>query len=82
MTNSDIPDDYDDDHPTCPRCNGMGEVDCHCGGDLCVCENYGSAICPLCCGDGEVSEETYQKYEQNQREWYAAILKAREVKNV
>jgi hypothetical protein len=37
--------DYEDDMPAghvmCPRCDGHRTVDCHCGGDLCVCENYG-----------------------------------------
>lgn len=69
-------DDYDDvEHPQCPRCSGGGEIDCHCGGDLCVCTNYGTAICPLCAGDGHVSEATYEKYEQRQREMHEAFRK-------
>ena len=33
----------------CDRCNNTGSVDCHCGGDLCVCgrEEYD---CPRCGG--------------------------------
>ena len=36
----------------CERCQGMGSVNCYCGGDLCVCENYGEADCPRCHGEG------------------------------
>jgi hypothetical protein len=43
-------DEFDQDGPTCTRCDGYGYVDCHCGGDLCVCENYGEKICPKCGG--------------------------------
>lgn len=42
-------------------CGGMGIIDCHCGGDLCVCHNHGEVECFGCddcdreddCGDGE-----------------------------
>lgn len=37
--------------PWCERCHNTGEVDCHCGCDLCVCENNGSEPCPACGGD-------------------------------
>ena len=60
--------DFDEDFTQCPHCSGWGFIDCHCGGDLCVCENYGEADCPLCHGEGEVSEATYQAYEARQRE--------------
>lgn len=60
--------DFDDEFCQCPRCSGWGFVDCHCGGDLCVCENYGERDCPLCHGEGEVSEATYHAYEAWQRE--------------
>lgn len=30
------------------HCGGMGEIDCFCGGDLCVCHNHGSVECPGC----------------------------------
>ena len=35
----------------CDRCQNTGTVDCHCGGDLCVCENYGEKECPCCHGE-------------------------------
>lgn len=60
--------DFDQDFTQCPRCCGWGAVDCHCGGDLCCCTNYGYAPCPLCHGDGEVSEGTYQRYMAAQAE--------------
>lgn len=46
-------DDYfddDDDSHYCFHCNNTGYVDCHCGGDLCVCLNYGERECPACGG--------------------------------
>lgn len=60
--------DFDEDFCRCPRCSGWGFIDCHCGGDLCVCDNYGEADCPLCHGEGDVSEATYRIYEERQRE--------------
>lgn len=38
----DIEDEY------CETCYGTGTVGCHCGGDLCVCGNYGEMPCPSC----------------------------------
>lgn len=32
----------------CEHCHNTGELDCHCGGDLCVCENNGTYPCPHC----------------------------------
>lgn len=32
----------------CSTCNNTGMVDCHCGGDLCICENNGEEECPDC----------------------------------
>lgn len=32
----------------CEHCHNTGEVDCYCGGDLCVCENNGTYPCPHC----------------------------------
>lgn len=63
-------DDIDDDGPgtTCPRCDGGGTLECYCGGDLCVCENYGERDCPLCFGEGSVSESLYQNYTEQQRQ--------------
>lgn len=72
------PDYYlSDDDVTCPRCSGGGYIDCHCGGDLCVCDNYGDRPCPLCHGDGQISEATYDRYEAAQREWWAGYQAAR-----
>lgn len=39
------PDDEDD---WCECCHNTGELDCLCGGDLCVCRNGGSIPCPRC----------------------------------
>lgn len=42
---------YDDDHDRwCDTCQNLGEIDCECGGDLCICLNYGSMPCPDCHG--------------------------------
>jgi hypothetical protein len=63
MTQScDIPDFDDEEMVTCPRCMGLGSIDCHCGGDLCVCENYGERPCPTCHGRNEVSLDRYERY--------------------
>ena len=72
---SPLEDEYDDerDGVTCPKCQGDGTVDCHCGGDLCVCENYGERDCPTCYGEGAVSEERYARYEESRREAYAIM---------
>lgn len=42
----------------CPTCNNTGEVDCFCGGDICVC---GKDILPCpdcdgCCAAGDPEE--------------------------
>lgn len=58
---------------TCPRCSGWGEVNCHCGGDQCYCDNNGTADCPLCYGEREVTEATYEAYQKRQREMMAAF---------
>ena len=54
--------DFDEDFCQCPHCSGFGTVDCHCGGDLCVCDNYGERDCPLCLGEGEVSDAVWRRY--------------------
>lgn len=41
-------DDIEDQDNWCERCHNTGELDCHCGGDLCVCTNYGTYPCPDC----------------------------------
>ncbi len=38
----------DDDEFWCDECQGTGYIDCHCGGDLCVCEYHGEKPCPRC----------------------------------
>lgn len=69
--------DFDDyDLPPCPKCNGDGTVDCYCGGDLCVCTNYGEKLCGLCYGDGEVSEERAAAYLKRKRELSQAFAEA------
>ena len=30
------------------NCGGGGYIDCHCGGDFCVCHNHGGYDCPGC----------------------------------
>lgn len=60
-------DDFDDDFPACPHCQGDGYVTCGCAGDLCLCDNDGEAACPVCWGEGEVSEERYERYMENLR---------------
>lgn len=42
----------------CAECNNTGEVECHCGGDLCVC-GEDTLPCPVCdgrCDDDDVAE--------------------------
>lgn len=40
----------------CDRCNNTGEIDCHCGGDLCIC-GADTLECPQCGGrDGPCDE--------------------------
>ena len=74
--------DHDDNEPLpdgmvpCPRCDGWRQVECHCGGDLCVCENYGEMDCPMCYGEGIVSEERYQKWAELRREMMAVMRAA------
>ncbi|GEM_PF-4579082 len=60
--------DFDEEFIQCPRCSGWGHINCYCGGDLCVCENYGEKDCPLCHGEGDVSEAVYSHYEAARRE--------------
>ena len=65
--------DYEDGLVNCPHCGGFGHVECHCGGDLCVCDNYGEAPCYVCGGEGEVTEARYERYEENQRKHYEML---------
>lgn len=66
-------DDHTEGHVNCPKCDGWREVDCHCGGDLCVCENYGNRECPVCHGEGEVTQERYDQWWKRQREIHEAF---------
>lgn len=69
---------YDDiDGVPCPKCYGFGTVDCDCCGDFCCCENGGDRDCPVCHGEGEISEERNTRYEENQREWWAVFEAAK-----
>lgn len=40
------------------RCGGLGMLDCHCGGDLCVCHNHGHVEC-YGCPDCEDEDDDY-----------------------
>ena len=62
--------DEDDNSILCPRCDGAGIVSCYCGGDLCVCDNYGEKDCPLCWGERYVDPESVRvkAYMENERE--------------
>jgi hypothetical protein len=39
-------------------CAGTGELNCYCGGDLCVCHNHGGTECPGC-DDCDFDDESY-----------------------
>lgn len=67
---------YDDDLVPCPRCQGDGSVECYCGGDFCICENYGERDCPTCYGEGDVSEKREATYLEHQRQMHAAMKAA------
>lgn len=48
----------------CDTCHNTGEVDCYCGGDLCVCggeTGYGTDFCREC--DGEVASSGGEFYD-------------------
>lgn len=42
----------------CEECHNTGELDCYCGGDLCICTNYGVYPCPHC--DGGTRDDEYE----------------------
>lgn len=70
-------DDYDEVGLfDCPKCSGWGFVDCHCGGDLCVCTNYGEAPCRVCHGDGKITAERYDQFERARAEYYRQFSEA------
>ena len=51
--NRDVDDLDDDVEPWCSMCHNTGSINCHCGGDLCVCDNNGEEPCPFCDGTGD-----------------------------
>ena len=51
-------DELFDDSGLDERCGGSGFLDCHCGGDLCVCHNHGEAECHGC----PDCEDDYEDY--------------------
>lgn len=49
-------------------CHGTGMLDCHCGGDLCVCHNHGEIDCPGCrdCDDDDGEDwDEWDVYEED-----------------
>lgn len=32
----------------CETCGNLGSIVCDCGGDICICDNYGDEPCPEC----------------------------------
>ena len=74
-------DDYDwrqdeeDKGPPCPKCDGWCQVTCHCGGDLCVCDNNGEKDCPLCYGEGVAEPARAEMYLKHQREMHESMKK-------
>ena len=55
--------------PYCDRCQNTGEVECYCGGDLCVCggdTGYGTNDCPSCYGESiDFDDDDFDDYERN-----------------
>lgn len=45
---TDDEDDFDPLNEWCETCHNTRWIDCHCGGDLCICENNGEMPCPDC----------------------------------
>lgn len=73
---------YEDEGPVCPHCGGLATVICRCGGDQCYCDNYGEKECPVCWGEGRVSDERHEAYcvaeRANAGAWAAAYQKSQE----
>lgn len=72
--------EYDDDYPEgaiwCDRCQGSGIAECYCGGDFCICTNYGETECRRCDGKGHyVPTKAQIEFEQQMRDLMAAALK-------
>lgn len=55
----------------CDACQNTGELDCHCGGDLCVCENNGTYRCPRCGVEGVDDAALEPEAERRLRAWTA-----------
>lgn len=49
----------------CSHCQNTGYIDCHCGGDLCICENNGEEPCPFCDGVTDDIDEGFDAGEWN-----------------
>lgn len=47
----------------CTHCQNTGWIDCHCGGDLCVCENNGEEPCFYCDG-GDAADDDFDDFEE------------------
>jgi hypothetical protein len=45
--------------PLPARCGGLGVIDCHCGGDLCVCHNHGQIDCDGCADCDEADDDEW-----------------------
>lgn len=41
-------------------CGGLGEYQCYCGGDLCVCHNHGSIECDGCRDCEDVDDDDFE----------------------
>lgn len=71
-----------DGHVLCPRCDGHQVVNCRCGGDLCVCDNYGEEPCPFCGGEyggeGYVEKAKADRYIATQAEYIKAFRESME----
>lgn len=67
---------YDDEIPEgmviCDKCNGDGEVNCYCGGDLCVC-GAEEVACPVCRGEQYITKERFEKRAAFHREMMKAL---------
>lgn len=49
----------------CDLCDNQGSVNCYCGGDLCVCTNYGERVCPKCYGDCGGDDDDGDEFEHD-----------------
>jgi hypothetical protein len=49
----------------CEHCCNTGWLDCHCGGDLCICENNGDYPCPHC--DGMSDDDDHEDEEDGKK---------------